>query len=206
MSAADVKPLLPAVDAAGLLRETAFALLVRDRRPIDVADLAGEVGLQTEVAAASVAALADSGWLDLDASGRVVGAAGLSLSTGAHLLSLGTFEFRTWCAYDLLGIAAALGTEANVETACGQCQAPIHLAFRGGVPERLGPEQLWLAEGGTDLRGSVCTPTVLLCGDEHGAAWGLAQDGHGQLLDLAEGARLGGLDWAGCAAAARRLT
>lgn len=206
MSAADVKPLLPAVDAAGQLREVGFALLLRDRRPLEIADLATAVGLDTAVTTATVSALAEAGWLDLDASGQVVGAAGLSLSTGPHRLSLGDHEFRTWCAYDSLGIAAAVGAAAGVETACGQCQAPIRLAFHRGVPERRGPERLWLAEGGADLRGSFCTPTVLLCSAEHGAAWGETQGGRGQLLDLVEGARLGGLDWAGCAAAARRLS
>ena len=201
-----MKPLLPAVDAAGLIREAGFALLLRDHRPVEVADLATAVGLDAAAAAATVSALAETGGLDLDGSGRVVGAAGLSLSTGPHRLSRGDHEFRTWCAYDSLGISAALGADAVVETACGQCQTPIHLAFRGGAPERPGPERLWLAEGGADLRGSFCTPTVLLCSADHGAAWSQTQGGRGQLLDLVEGARLGGLDWAGCAAAARRLS
>lgn len=201
-----MKPLLPAVNAAGLLREAGFALLLRDHRPLEVADLATAVRLDAEAAAATVSNLAETGWLDLDGSGRVVGAAGLSLSTGPHRLSMGDHEFRTWCAYDALGISAALGADAVVETACGQCQAPIHLTFRGGAPERHGPEQLWLADGGADLRSSFCTPMVLLCGDEHGAAWSKTQAGQGHLLDLAEGARLGGLDWASCAAASRRLT
>jgi hypothetical protein len=65
---------------------------------------------------------------------------------------------------------------------------------------------LWLAEGGADLRGSFCTPTVLLCGEAHGAAWAGAQCDQGALLDLVEGARRGGTEWAGCADAARRLS
>lgn len=180
--------------------------MLRDRRPLEVAELATTVGIDAAAAASTVSALAEAGWIDLDASGRVVGAAGLSLSTGPHRLSLGDHDFRTWCAYDALGISAALAADAAVETACGQCQTPIDLAFRGGEPEREGPERLWLAEGGADLRGSFCTPTVLLCSEEHGAAWSETQDGRGQLFDLAVGARLGGLDWAGCAAASRRLS
>jgi hypothetical protein len=199
-----MKPLLPAIDAAGVLRETAFALLLRDRRPVEIADLAEAVWIDIEAAGDIVSTLARAGWLDVDESGRVVGAAGLSLSTGTHRLTLGPAQFRTWCAYDSLGIAAALAGDAHVETACGHCQARINLAFRGGIPDRRGPERLWLAEGEADLRGSFCTPTVLLCGEEHGAAWAETQAGRGRLLDLAEGARQGGLDWAGCAAAARR--
>jgi len=206
MWAAEMRPLLPAIDGRGVLREAGFALLLRDQRPVDVADLAGAIGIDIAAAADTVATLAQAGWLDLDRAGRVVGAAGLSLSTGSHRLMLGASEFRTWCAYDSLGIAAALVADASLETACGQCHAPIRLAIRGGVPERPGPERLWLADGGADLRGSFCTPTVLLCGEDHGVAWAEKQDGRGRLLDLAEGARQGGLDWAGCAAAARRLS
>lgn len=201
-----MKPLLPAVDAAGLLREAGFALLFRGRRPVDVAELAAAMGIDIKAAGGAVTTLAQAGWLDLDGAGRVIGAAGLSLVTGPHSLTLGAASFRTWCAYDALGIAAALSADGHAETTCGHCQAPISLAFLRGTPDRAGPERLWLAEGGSDLRGSFCTPTVLLCGEEHGLGWAEAQGGHGQLLDLVEGARRGGADWAGCADAARRLS
>ena len=201
-----MKPLLPALDSAGLLRETGFALLLRAHRPVAVDELAAATGIELEAAMGAVTVLSHAGWLDLDAAGQVTGAAGLSLATGPHVLTIGDEVFRTWCAYDSLGIAAALEADALVETTCGRCQAPIRLAFRAGVPERTGPELLWLAEGGADLRGSFCTPTVLLCGDEHGRAWAEAEDGRGRLLDLAEGARQGAVDWAGCAAAAGRLS
>jgi hypothetical protein len=199
------KALLPAVDAAGQLREVAFALLLRDRRPIETSTLAAFTGLRPDAIRDAVGTLADAGWLDLDDAGRVAGAAGLSLATGPHGLTIDKTSFRTWCAYDSLGIAAALETDARVETTCAICQAPIHLGFHRGVPERDGLERLWLADGGSDLRGSFCTPTVLLCGDDHASTWAEAQAGHGRLLDLAEAARRGGMDWVGCATAARLL-
>jgi len=198
------KPLLPLVDAPGLLREAAFAVLIRDRRPPRPEDLARSTGLEPAAVRDLTATLAGAGWLDLDEAGRITGAAGLSLATGPHKLTLGGMPFRTWCAYDALGIAAALGADALVETACGQCGERIRVQFHGGVPERAGPERLWLADGGEDLRGSFCTPTVLLCGDAHGAEWAEAQAGRGRLLDIAEGARQGGSEWAGCAQATRR--
>lgn len=199
------KPLLPAVDAAGQLREAAFAALVRERRPTHLHDLARSTGLEPATVRNLTGTLAAAGWLDLDEEGHITGAAGLSLTSGPHSLTLRGTPFRTWCAYDALGIAAALEADALVETACGQCGAPIKIEFHGGMPERAGPERLWLAEGGEGLRGSFCKPTVLLCGDAHGAAWAEAQARHGRLLDLAEGARQGGSEWAGCAAATRRL-
>jgi hypothetical protein len=199
------KPLLPAIDDAGRLRETAFAILVRNRRPLEFDDIARRSGLVPGVVEDVTATLAVAGWLDLDEGGHITGAAGPSLTTGPHGLTLGGAPFRTWCAYDALGIAAALAADALVKTACGQCGGPIRIEFHRGEPHRAGPERLCLADGGDDLRGSFCTPTVLLCGEAHAAAWAEAQGGRGRLLDLAEGARKGGAEWAGCAAATRRM-
>lgn len=163
------RPLLPAIDAAGQVREAGFALLLHHRRPLELSELAEATGVELERVRGAVTALATAGWLDLDDSGRIAGAAGLSLATGPHGLTLGEAQFRTWCAYDALGIAAALEADGLIETTCGWCQAPISVAMHGGTPGRTGPEWLWLAEGGEDLRGSFCTPTVLLCGEEHAA-------------------------------------
>ncbi len=191
--------------APGRLREIAFGLLLRDPRPIEPSDLAVAAGMPDDVVRATVASLAHGGWLDLDDDGRIVGSAGLSLSTGPHALKLGDAEFRTWCAYDALGISAALGANAIVQTTCGRCGRTIELGFRGGEPERSGPELLWLADSDGDLRGSFCTPTVLLCGAEHGAAWAIAHGGRGRLVGLIEGVTLGGGAWASYATTAQRL-
>ncbi|MEP6468239.1 MAG: organomercurial lyase [Chloroflexota bacterium] len=199
------KPLLPAIDTAGQLRETAFAFLLRDQRPVSPNELADATALGRDAVTASVGALATAGWLDLNAEGRVTGSSGLSLDTGPHRLTLSGAAFRTWCAYDALGIAAALHADAVVETTCGECAAPMALGFDAEIPERAGAERLWLAEGDDDLRGSFCTPTVLLCGVELGRRWAERQGGRGHLLDLMEAAQAGARDWAGCALAAERL-
>lgn len=201
-----MKPLLPAIDVAGQLREVAFALLLTRRRAIDAATLGAAIGIPTNDAAVAIAELAAAGWMDLDDDGRVVGAAGLSLTEGRHRLAIGGAMFRNWCVYDSLGIAGALSADATVETSCGQCGAPIRVATVRGLPERAGPERLWLAEGGTDLRASFCTPTVLLCSDEHARAWSDGQDGRGRTLDLVEAAEIGAAEWAGCAHAAERMS
>jgi hypothetical protein len=45
------------MDAAGLLRAAGFALLFRDRRPVDLADLAAATGLEIEAARSVVSTL-----------------------------------------------------------------------------------------------------------------------------------------------------
>src|SRR5207244_13561208 len=77
--------------------------------------------------------LAGAGWLDRDEDGRVTGAAGLSLTTGPHRIALDGTDFRTWCAYDAIGIAAALGADAAIrrsEEHTSELQSPDHLVCR----------------------------------------------------------------------------
>lgn len=201
-----MKPLLPAIDLAGVLREECFARILVDRLPIKIDALAEATGSSTDRLRPTIAGLVDGGWLDLDADGRIVGAAGLSLANGPHTLTVEGQRFRTWCACDALGISAALESDSVIETACGECERPISLSFARGVPDRVDPERLWLAERGPDLRGSFCAPTVLLCGEADGSKWAAAHQGRELLLDLAEAARQGGVESAGCAERARRLS
>lgn len=196
---------MPVTDVAGRIREAAFALLVRDGEPVTTSALAGAIGLPPEAVSRVVVTLAGAGWLDLDESGRVSGAAGLSLEASPHRLSLDGSRFHTWCAFDALGIPAALAASGELSTPCGVCGRPLQVTFAAGEPDRAGPELLWLAEGGTDLRAAFCTPTVLLCGREHGQEWANIHDGHGDLLDLKVGSERGAIGWAGCAAALRML-
>ena len=100
------------------VRRAAFALVLRHRRPVSAADIAtvlaasgGEAPATAEVALV-VDRLGATGQLDRDAAGAVIGSGGLTLGDGPHGLLLGGREFRTWCAYDAIGIAAALGADA----------------------------------------------------------------------------------------------
>ena len=69
-SDAVTKPLLPAADAAGQLREVAFALLLRDRRPIETSVLAAATGLHPDAIRDTVCTLAGAGWLRVVVASR----------------------------------------------------------------------------------------------------------------------------------------
>lgn len=199
--ALDPRPHLPAADLHERIREAAFALLLTRRRPIEPHELARPTGASTASLSAMLDQLAEADWIDRDEQGRVTGSAGLSLATGPHRIAIDGTEFRTWCAYDSIGIAAALEADAAIRTACAVCGEDIALDTRAGRPPADRPERLWLASGGTDLRGDFCDPTVLLCSPQHAAVWAERQGGHGRAVDLAEAARLGAEGWATCASA-----
>ena len=188
---------------ADRLRATAFALLLGTGRAIEVAEIAAAADLDD--IGPSLEALADRGQVDRDPQGRVTGAAGLSLDHGPHLLNIAGRGFRTWCAFDAVGIAAALTADASIETRCGWCGSAIPISFRSGIVEGPNAPRLWLAAGGVDLRADFCEPTVLLCSADHAHRWGAAHGGHGKVLTMEAAASLGAVEWQGCAETATRL-
>ena len=198
--------MLPSFDLSDRVRQAAFGLLLTTRRPVEPESLAASLGLERRVLDPVLDNLAAAGWIDSDETGRVTGSQGLSLTAGPHQLGIGDATFRTWCAYDSLGIAAALAADAAIETHCGECGELIEVTMEGGHPVGAERARLWLADGGADLRTDFCAPTVLLCSEAHAQAWGKSHSGQGRALTLDEGAALGGNGWAACAQAARSLT
>lgn len=187
------------------LRELAFGLLLASSEPVEASRLAALVADDDARVAASLEELARAGRIDRDATGRVLGAAGLTLADGPHGLAIEGHAFRTWCAFDAVGIPAALAADARIETECAVCARPIHLEVHRGRPSGTHPERLWLAAGGSDMRADFCAPTVLLCSDDHARAWSVRQAGRGVALSLDEAAEEGAANWRSAAATAMRV-
>jgi alkylmercury lyase len=187
------------------LRKLAFGLLFANRAPIEPGRLVELTGADEARVRSTLDALAAAGRIDRDDRGRVLGAAGMTLADGPHGLEIGGAAFRTWCAFDAIGIPAALAADARIETACAACGRPIAVEVRAGQPGLDPSLRLWLASSGADLRADFCDPTVLLCSPEHAADWAKQQGGRGTALSLTEAAEAGARDWASVAATAKRL-
>lgn len=204
---ADSTPVfLEAGDArAAELRELAFGLLLRDRVPVSPHTLARMTGVEVAGIGAVLDDLAREGRIDRDSAGCVLGSAGLTLADGAHGLEIEGYAFRTWCAFDALGIPAALEADARVATVCAVCGQPIGVDLRAGRPIGEAAAVLWLSAGGADMRADFCTPTVLLCSEEHALVWSRRQAGQGRALPLAEATEEGARNWRSAAATAARV-
>jgi hypothetical protein len=194
---AETRAALLGVSPGGLaLRRACFrAVLAGDARPL--AELADEAGASGREAAE----LADRDLILLDGAGRVVGAAGLSLEPlRQHRLRLRGRAFWTWCAIDAVGIPAALGEDAAVETTCHHCGAPARLELRGGEVADAGHAdvRLWNAAHvpGRGMARGTCTLMNLFCSPAHLDAWRAAHpDARGAAVDLAGAAALGRAWW-----------
>jgi hypothetical protein len=197
--AMDGRPILVGADLHARIREVAFALILIEQRPLAPDEIGHLVGMTGSAISPFLDELQAIGWIDRDDAGRVTGSGGLSLSHGPHELRIGGATFHNWCAYDSLGIAAALATDATIRTACAVCGSDIVVVTADGRPPGGRPERLWLADGGGDLRSDFCALTVLLCAEAHARAWARQQGGRGRIVDLTEAAELGAAGWAGCA-------
>ncbi len=110
----------------------AFRALL-DGQPATVAELLEVEELPTRVIESAVARLTELGILVADpATGWITGARGLSMTETPHRLTLNGHQRYAFCAVDAVGIPAALGADARVESCCHQCGVPLAVEFRAG--------------------------------------------------------------------------
>jgi len=144
-------------DEVAVMRHAFRALL--DGRPATVAELPAALGLPPAVVEAAVGHLNERGTLVVEpATGEITGARGLSLVETPHRLILDGRQRYAFCAVDAVGIPAALGTAARIESHCHQCRAPLRLTLKDGVIVEV-PEGMviWAVE--RDLSRSLRTHT-----------------------------------------------
>ncbi len=100
------------------LRREIFSSLLRGEA-VAIEDLLASFG---EVVIPMVEELVDGGvaLLDEDRS-YIVGAEGVSLQPTSHQLKIGGTDFYTWCAFDIIGIPAALKVDSIGVTHCPGC-------------------------------------------------------------------------------------
>lgn len=184
---------------AAVVRRAGFAHLYSGGAPVTVAEMAADCGMSEPKVEAALAALVGIGTATRDADGRLVGVGGLSVVPAAHLLVLAGRQFFTWCAFDAVGIPAALGLDAVARTACGHCAKTLEVVLRAGVP-KAGDGALvgWLPGGPcSDVQADFCPAANLFCDRGHLDAWREGAGGpDGRVASLAELAAEGRKVWA----------
>lgn len=133
----------------------AFAALWQGTAP-DPADIAGEIDPLEAVEV--FRRLATAGRCELDSHGRVVGAHGITQNPTRHRVIHPGRRHQTWCAFDAVGIPAAMAIDATAETACPHCDTPIAIPIAGGDPADDGTMVIWPpADTGSHLITDFCS-------------------------------------------------
>jgi len=183
--------------ASALVRRAAFTRLSRGQRaPIEV--LAETTGQPLDVVRSALSELVTAGTVTLNADQDVVAVGGLSLVPAAHRLRLDGVELWTWCAFDAIGIPAALRVDAIARTRCPHCGADIEVALLRGEPSAESPVVGWLPDRPcTNVQADFCPEANLFCSAGHLTAWqGAAGYPPGMPRCLTELAALGTQVWA----------
>jgi alkylmercury lyase len=181
------------------VRGAAFGRLFRTGREVEIAELAADLARPVDEVAGSVEDMSRQGRIRLDAQGRVVGSAGLSIGPDRHEIDLDGRRFWTWCAYDIMGIFGALGASGVARSASALSGQPLEVRFRFGRPE---PANIVLFR--PDETSMSCCENVYeeWCPNsnffetrEAARTWSKARGLDGHVLTLAEASDLGARDW-----------
>ena len=118
-------------------------------------------------------------------------------TSSPHRLLLDGRGLHTWCAFDTLGIPAALDVDAVARSACPTCGAEIVLGLPAGRPPA-GPVVGWWPEAPSGpVNEAFCPTASLFCNHEHLDTWRAAHPLEpGVVLSLPELAERGRPTWA----------
>ncbi len=133
-------------DEVALMRLAFQAIL--DGRPARVPELPAAMDLPPAAVRTAVERLAERGIIVVEPdTGEITGARGLSLTETAHSLVLGERRRYAFCAVDAVGIPAALGGAATIESHCHSCRTPLRLQVKdGAVVEAPQGTVIWAVE------------------------------------------------------------
>jgi hypothetical protein len=120
-------------EATLAVRRASFRKLLSGQA-VRVEDIAIAVGLPVETLRTALDLVASVGMAETD-DGLIIGMDGLTTKRTQHRLVLDGVSLWTWCAYDIVGIAAALRADANGSTHCGFCGKAIEVRIQQGEPE-----------------------------------------------------------------------
>lgn len=132
-----------------------------------------------------------------------MGVHGLVARPTAHRIEHGDRVLSTWCAFDAIGIPAALAIDAAAMTSCPTCRATLRVVIRLGIPEDDGRRRLWLPGGEcTHLVEDFCHHANLFCDAGHLAA-AVRAGTPGIGVTVTEAAAMGRVTWADVAGVLR---
>lgn len=181
------------------IRGAAFRRLLRTGTPASATQLAYDLEYTEPAVRTAIDGLAGQGSLRLDDQGRVIGSAGLSIKPDRHEIDLDGRRFWTWCAYDILGIFAALGASGYARSTSPDTGTPLQVGFTDGQPEPA-PLVLFLPD---DDYAACCTNTYeqwcpnsnLFHTADAATTWATTHGVTGKVLTLADAAQRGGPAW-----------
>jgi alkylmercury lyase len=154
---------------------------------------------------ALIDALQPRGLVVLAPDGRITGMHGLSTTPTPHRITHDGRTIHTWCAFDAIGIPAALGLDAHTETTCPTCGQHLDITFAHGQPTAPADLRLWLPTGDCDhVIDDLCAHANLYCNQQHLEA-NADTTTTGTSINVTDAAQLGRTTWHDAALALQNM-
>lgn len=136
------------------IRLAAFYRIL-DGKQSNTDELALQTGITAKRVQQCISDMAKQGILVVKEQGAIVGSHGLSLIPTEHRLNINDQKLFTWCAADAVGIPAALGVDATINSTCFQCNKPIEITMTNGEVQysNYADARIWVIEA--DLGRSI---------------------------------------------------
>jgi Alkylmercury lyase. len=182
------------VDHGSRVAKEAFRILLNDATPLPMATLAERIGTDQRLVKQVLDDLGRVGRAEMD-GGKLLGVYGLTLKPTQHRLALRGSTFFAWCAFDIVGIPAALGESAEIASECAQCQSVVRFAMIDGEPPELPIVISWLSERCDSIRDQFCPTVNFYCDQTHYEAAVAAGQAPDASLNLERAAEMGRENW-----------
>jgi hypothetical protein len=134
----------------------------------------------------------------VDYQGRLLAIAGLSVVSDRHRIDIAGRTFWTWCAFDAIGILAAIGRDGSLSTTEPETANPITVVFEQGRPAA-SDAALLLPATSTEVCANVieewCSLANLFTTEARARGWARVRRVEARILALPEAADLGRANW-----------
>ncbi len=159
------------------IRSAGFHLLLEHGGPVDRAAWAERAGVDVGTLDELLEGEDLAGRVRLDAEGRLLGIAGLSVTPTRHEITIGGVTLWTWCALDAVGIFGALEADGTAVSTSPLDDTSITVRFASGVPDS--DAVLFVTEGydGGAVVDSWCPTVNFFPTRDDAVAWA-TQAGH----------------------------
>jgi alkylmercury lyase len=178
-----------ATDAEHQLAVRGFVALWNGQRPVP-----GDLDADP----ATIQSMQQHGRIVIDADGRIAGIHGLSTRPTAHRITHHGQVIHTWCAFDAIGVPAALRLDAQPTTTCPTCGRQRHVTFTNGEPTADPNLRVWLPTYCDNVLNDICAHANLYCNPQHLADH---TPPPGRPLTIPQAATMGRATWADAATA-----
>jgi Alkylmercury lyase len=176
----------------------AFDELLATPRPAALPRLARRLDTTAAELEPLLARLAERGWIRRRDDGSVVGSRGLTIERTQHELELNGESRFTWCAYDTLGIFAALGANGTIRSRT-PLEEQVELEVVDGRPTAADGVVLFFPERQVaSVVDEWCPLANFFLNVDAARSWAQEHGVEGQVLTLTEASERGSADWRDC--------